>query len=77
MLGYLDSSSLAEEAAREGRRRVVVVVLDNAPLLHKAGAIRDARAGWEMKGLELYYLAAYCAHPNLIEGVWRRLKGFL
>ena len=71
MLGYLDSSSsLAEEAAREGRRRVVVVVvLDNAPLLHEAGAIRDARAGWEMKGLELYYLAAYWAHPNLIEGV--------
>jgi putative transposase len=72
VLGYLDS--LAEEAQREGRR--VVVVLDNAPF-HKAGAIRDARPGWEMKGLELYYLPAYCPHLNLIEGVWRRLKGFL
>jgi putative transposase len=46
VLGYL--GSLAEEADREGRR--VVVVLDNAPF-HKAGAIQDARAGWEAKGL--------------------------
>lgn len=72
VLGYLNS--LAEEAESKGRR--VVVVLDNAPF-HKAGAIRDARAGWEAKGLELYYLPAYCPHLNLIEGVWRRLKGFL
>lgn len=72
VLGYLNS--LAEEAERKGRR--VVVVLDNAPF-HKAGAIQEARAGWEAKGLELYYLPAYCPHPNLIEGVWRRLKGFL
>ena len=72
VLGYL--GCLAEEAERKGRR--VVVVLDNAPF-HRAGAIQDARAGWEAKGLELYYLAAYCPHLNLIEGVWRRLKGFL
>jgi putative transposase len=25
----------------------------------------------------LYRLPAYCAQLNLIEGVWRRLKGFL
>lgn len=72
VLSYLDS--LAEEAERKGRR--VVVVLDNAPF-HKAGAIQDARAGWEAKGLELYYLPAYWPHLNLIEGVWRRLKGYL
>lgn len=72
VLGYLDS--LAEKAQREGGR--VVVVLDNASF-HKAEAIREARAGWEAKGLELYYLPAYCPHLNLIEGVWRRLKGFL
>ncbi len=72
VLGYLDA--LAEQAAREDRR--VVVVLDNAPF-HKAGAIRAARPGWEAKGLELYYLPAYCPHLNLIEGVWKRLKGFL
>lgn len=72
VLGYLNT--LAEEAETKGKR--VVVVLDNAPF-HKAGAIQDARAGWEAKGLELYYLPAYCPHLNLIEGVWRRLKGFL
>lgn len=72
VLSYLDS--LAEEAHKQGRR--VVVVLDNAPF-HKAGAVWEARSGWEAKGLELYYLPAYCPHLNLIEGVWRRLKGFL
>jgi putative transposase len=46
VLGYLNS--LAEEAERKGRR--VVVVLDNAPF-HRAGAVQDARAGWEAKGL--------------------------
>ena len=25
----------------------------------------------------MYRLPAYCPHLNLIEGVWRRLKGFL
>ena len=64
--GALLLNSLAEEAQGEGRR--VVVVLDNAPF-HKAGAIQEARAGWEAKGLELYYLPAYCPHLNLIEGV--------
>lgn len=72
VMGYLDA--LAEEAERGGKP--VVVVLDNAPF-HKAGAVRDARAGWEAKGLRLYYLPAYCPHLNLIEGVWRRLKEFL
>jgi hypothetical protein len=53
VLGYLDS--LTQEAEMKGRR--VVVVLDIAPF-HKAGAVRDARPGWEAKGLELYYLPA-------------------
>ena len=30
-----------------------------------------------MRGLVLYRLAAQCPHLNPIEGVWRRLKGFL
>jgi len=72
VLSYL--GSLAEEAERRGKP--VVVVLDNAPF-HKAGAVRNARAGWEGKGLRLRYLPAYCPHLNPIEGVWRRLKGFL
>lgn len=72
VLSYLEA--LAEEAERDGKP--IVVVLDNAPF-HKAGAVRDARAGWEAKGLRLRYLPAYCPHLNLIEGAWRRLKGFL
>ncbi|MBA2691012.1 MAG: transposase [Rubrobacter sp.] len=31
----------------------------------------------QSKGLNLYHLPAYCPHLNLVEGVWRRLKGFL
>ena len=72
VVGYLDL--LAEEAEREGKP--VVVVLDRAPF-HRAGAVRERRAGWEEKGMRLYYLPAYCPHLNPIEGVWRRLKGFL
>ncbi len=72
VLDYLDV--MAEEAERDGKP--IVVVLDNAPF-HKAGAVQDARAGWEEKGLRLRYLPAYCPHLNLIEGAWRRLKGFL
>jgi putative transposase len=72
VIGYLDV--LASEAERAGEE--VVVVLDNAPF-HTAGAVREREEGWEEKGLSLYRLPAYCPHLNLIEGVWRRVKGFL
>lgn len=72
MVGYLDL--LAEKAEREGK--LVMVVLDRAPF-HRAGMVRERRLGWEAKGLKLYYLPAYCPHLNPIEGVWRKLKGFL
>lgn len=72
VLGYLDA--LAEAAQREGKP--CVVVLDNAPF-HTAGVIREREEEWEARGLRLYRLPAYCPHLNLIEGVWRRLKGFL
>ena len=72
VLLYLDA--LAEEAQREDKP--CVVVLDNAPF-HTAGVIREREEEWEARGLTLYRLPAYCAHLNLIEGVWRRLKGFL
>ena len=67
-------NALAGEA--EGTNKEVVVVLDNAPF-HTAKAVKERRPGWEAKGLKLRYLPAYCPHLNLIEGVWRRLKGFL
>ena len=72
VIGYLDA--LASEAERAGEE--VVVVLDNAPF-HTAGALREREEGWEEMGLSLYRLPAYCPHLNLIEGVWRRVKGFL
>jgi putative transposase len=72
VLLYLDA--LAHEAQREGKPSVVV--LDNAPF-HTAKVIREGEQEWEARGLTLYRLPAYCPHLNLIEGVWRRLKGFL
>ena len=71
VLGYLDA--LAERASPA---KPCVVVLDNASF-HTAGVIRERETEWEAKGLRLYRLAVYCAHLNLIEGAWRRLKGFL
>jgi putative transposase len=72
VMGYLDA--LAEEAERANKP--TVVVLDNAPF-HTAKAVKERRLLWEAKGLKLRYLPAYCPHLNLIEGVWRRIKGFL
>jgi putative transposase len=69
---YLDA--LAEQARRGGKP--CVVVLDNAPF-HTSGMIREREEEWEARGLRLYRLPAYCPHLNPIEGVWRRLKGFL
>jgi putative transposase len=66
--------ALAEEASQADKE--VVVVMDNAPF-HTAGVVKEERPIWEAKGLKLYYLPAYCPHLNLIEGVWRKLKGFL
>ncbi|HEX5914141.1 MAG TPA: IS630 family transposase [Rubrobacter sp.] len=72
VLLYLDA--LVSEAQRDSKP--CVVVLDNAPF-HTAGVIREREEEWEARGLRLYRLPAYCPHLNLIEGVWRRLKGFL
>ncbi len=72
VVGYLDA--LAEQAKRMDKP--CVVVLDNAPF-HTAGVVREHESGWAARGLVLYRLPAYCPHLNPIEGVWRRLKGFL
>lgn len=71
-MSYLDA--LAEKAQKAGEE--VVVVMDNAPF-HTSGIIREREGRWEEMGLSLYRLPTYCPHLNLIEGVWRRLKGFL
>jgi putative transposase len=41
------------------------------------GSFEKREEEWEARGLTLYRLPAYCPHLNPIEGVWRRLKGFL
>ncbi len=66
--------ALAGQARREGKP--CVVVLDNAPF-HTSGMIREREEEWAAKGLRLYRLPAYCPHLNLIESIWRTLKGFL
>lgn len=68
---YLDT--LAAEC-RPGQ--LTVVVLDNAAF-HKGALIRERREVWEQQGLYLRYLPPYAPFLNLIEEVWRRLKGIL
>lgn len=69
---YLDA--LATQAEADGTP--TVVVLDNAPF-HRARVVRECEPQWQAQGLTLDYLPAYCPHLNRIEGVWKRLKGFL
>ena len=57
-------------------QQLTVVILDNAPF-HKGAALREKMPEWEAQGLYLRYLPPYAPFLNLIEGVWRRLKGFL
>lgn len=72
VMGYPDA--LAHEAQRE--EKPCVVVPDDAPF-DTAGVSREREEEWETRGLTPYRLAAYCPHLKLIEGVWRRLDGFL
>jgi len=57
-------------------QQLTVVILDNAPF-HKDTTLRKKMAQWEAQGVYLRYLPPYAPFLNLIEGVWRRLKGFL
>jgi transposase len=72
VIAYLDA--LAKQA--EQTATFTVVVLDNATF-HRAKDLQAKRDGWEAQGLYVRYLPSYCPQLNLIEGVWRRLKGFL
>lgn len=71
VIAYLDT------LARQGEpSRLTVIVLDNATF-HRGKAIREKQAEWEARGLYLRYLPPYVPFLNLIEGVWKQLKGFL
>lgn len=78
VIAFLDT--LAEHADAEqrrlGKKRLTVIVLDNAPF-HRGQAIRDRLSVWAAKGLFLRYLPPYCLMLNRIETTWRILKGFL
>ena len=71
VIAFLDT--VAQECDPQ---QLTVVILDNAPF-HKGAALREKIAQWEGQGLYLRYLPPYAPFLNLIEGVWRRLKGFL
>lgn len=71
VIAYLDT--LAADCVPD---QLTVVVLDNAPF-HKGAKLREKTAEWEQKGLYLRYLPPYAPFLNLIEGVWRKLKGIL
>ena len=51
-----------------------VLVLDNATV-HRSRLVRDKRKEWKQKGLRLLFLPPYCPHLNLIETLWRQVKG--
>ena len=63
-------------AAKCDPERPTVVLLDNAGH-HKGGELEGLKCEWEAQGLVVRYLPAYCPFLNVIEGVWRRVKGFL
>lgn len=69
---YLEA--LAQEAQRLAKE--VVVILDNAGF-HRANLIKDEQVNWEARGLTLWFQPPYSPQFNLIETVWKKLKGFL
>lgn len=71
VMAYLDT--LAEQCEPG---RLTVIVLDNAAF-HRGKAVQEKRGEWEARGLYLRYLPPYAPFLNLIEGVWKQIKGFL
>lgn len=53
--------------------RLTVVVLDNAPV-HQSKEVRKRLAGWQKRGLFVFFLPPYCPHLNIAETLWRKLK---
>ena len=67
VLEYLDAFSLKLV-------RPTVVVLDNARI-HTAKKIKERLPYWQQRGLYLFYLPPYSPHLNIIERLWKELKG--
>lgn len=69
---YLEQ--LAQQAQRLGKE--IVVVIDNAGF-HRAKLIKEHLETWVAQGLTLWFQPPYSPQFNLIETVWKKLKGFL
>lgn len=54
--------------------RKTFVVLDNASV-HRNEKIRRMRTVWEKRGLFLFYIPPYSPHLNIVETLWRIMKG--
>lgn len=54
-------------------KKLTVVVLDNARV-HTSHTIKERIAGWQQRGLFLFYLPRYSPHLNIVETLWRKLK---
>jgi transposase len=50
------------------------IVLDNASV-HRNAKIRQMRPLWEKRGLFLFYIPPYSPHLNIVETLWRIMKG--
>ncbi|MDR2809337.1 MAG: transposase [Tannerellaceae bacterium] len=50
------------------------VVLDHASV-HRNAKIKQMRSVWEKRGLFLFYIPLYSPHLNIIETLWRIMKG--
>ena len=50
------------------------IVLDNASV-HRNTKIRQMRPVWEKRGLFLFYIPPYSPHLNIVETLWRIMKG--
>lgn len=54
--------------------RKIFVVLDNASV-HRNEKIKRMRPIWEKRGLFLFYIPPYSPHLNIVETLWRIMKG--
>ncbi|WP_370526968.1 IS630 family transposase [Bacteroides sp. 51] len=72
----IDATKIADflEQLSFGLDKKTFVVLDNASV-HRNTIIRQRRPIWEKRGLFIFYIPPYSPHLNIIETLWRVMKG--